>query len=99
LRPPPAPASCWAAIGGSGRLVAAGSVGRLDARLSGSGDVELQALAARDATAVVSGTGLFHVLATRSLHATVSGTGALLYGGSPARVVTAVTATGAIVPA
>jgi hypothetical protein len=86
-------------VGGSGRVVAAGSVGRLDARLSGSGDVELQALSARDATAVVPGTGLLRVLATRSLHATVTGTGAVLYGGDPARVVTAVTGTGAIVPA
>jgi hypothetical protein len=85
-------------VGGSGRLVAAGTVGRLDARLSGSGDVELQALAARDATAVVSGTGLLRVLATRSLHATVTGTGAVLYGGNPPRLVTAVTGTGAIVP-
>jgi hypothetical protein len=39
------------------------------------------------------------VLATRSLDATVTGTGAVLYDGNPPRVVTAVTGTGAIVPA
>jgi hypothetical protein len=82
---------------GSGVLDASGAVDRVDATLSGSGDLDLRNLVARGATAAVSGSGRLQVHATETLHAAVSGTGALFYSGSPATVTRSVTGTGAII--
>jgi hypothetical protein len=82
---------------GSGVLRASGNAGRLDVTLSGSGLAALGGLVARDARAVVSGSGRIDVTATRSLHASVPGTGAIFYGGAPAHVTTKVNGTGAII--
>jgi hypothetical protein len=84
-------------VPGSGVVTAAGSVTRLDATLSGSGDVQLQGLTARDATARVLGSGRLQVDATRSLDATISGSGAIFYSGDPTRVSQSVSGSGAIV--
>jgi Putative auto-transporter adhesin, head GIN domain len=84
-------------VPGSGVVTVAGSVTRLDATLSGSGDVRLQGLTARDVTASVLGSGRLQVDATRSLDASLSGSGAIFYGGDPTRVSQRVTGTGAIV--
>jgi len=85
-----------ASLPGTGTLRASGRITRLEARLGGSGELMLGALVARDASAVLSGTGRLHVFATRSLAATVSGTGLILYDGRPASVSTQVTGTGAV---
>ena len=84
-------------VPGSGLLTVTGKVIRLDARLSGSGDVRLQDLIARDVTASVSGSGRLQVHATHSLDASLSGTGAILYSGNPAKVTQNVSGNGAIV--
>jgi len=81
---------------GSGTLRASGTVDRLDATLTGSGDVELLQLVAADAHAVVSGSGRILVTATRRLDASVLGSGTILYGGKPARLTTSVTGSGVI---
>jgi hypothetical protein len=83
-------------LSGSGVLRASGSVTRLDVSLGGSGDAQLEQLAARDAHAVVSGSGRILVRATNSLDAAVPGSGAIIYRGNPAHVTTNVTGNGAV---
>lgn len=85
------------AVPGSGVLSVSGTTERLDASLRGSGDVQLQDLAARDVKASVGGSGRLQVQATQSLDLSVSGSGAIFYGGNPAKVTQNVTGTGAIV--
>jgi hypothetical protein len=82
-------------LSGSGLVRATGSVERLDVTLSGSGDVELAGLEARDAQAVLSGTGRVVVHTTGTLDALLSGTGTIVYSGSP-QVTQSVTGTGTI---
>lgn len=91
------------ALSGSGRLVVAGlsarrlaSAGELRATLSGSGDMQLQDLEARDVSARLTGYGDMRVHATRDLHASVSGTGSIRYSGDPVSVVDEVTGTGSV---
>ena len=81
---------------GSGMLRARGTAGRLVATLDGSGVAELTGLVARDARALVSGSGRIDITATRSLDASIPGTGAIVYGGDPARVTREIAGTGAI---
>ena len=87
-----------ARLSGSGVLRASGTVDRVDAELAGSGDLKLQYLVARDATAVVSGAGRLQVWATETLDASLSGTGEILYVGDPATVTKSLTGTGVITP-
>jgi hypothetical protein len=82
---------------GSGLLRAGGSADRLVVTLSGSGLAQLGGLVARDARAVVAGSGRIDVTATRTLRASVPGTGAIFYGGNPAHVRTSISGTGTIV--
>ena len=84
-------------LSGSGNIGAAGDVTALHVLVSGSGDIELTRLVARDAHAVVQSSGHIAVNATDSLDATVAGTGAITYVGSPEHVTKNVTGTGAIV--
>ena len=86
-----------ATLPGSGQLRVVGRADRLDAMLSGSGDMELSELVGRAVTAEVSGSGRLVVQATDSLDAAVSGSGAIVYVGSPATVTKSVTGSGAIV--
>jgi hypothetical protein len=83
---------------GSGTLYASGTAARLDVTLGGSGLAQLSNLIARDAHAVVTGSGLIRLNATASLNATVSGTGAIIYYGNPPNVTRSVTGTGAVLP-
>jgi putative autotransporter adhesin-like protein len=83
-------------LSGSGVLRASGRATRLDIALSGSGDAQLEQLAARDVQAVVSGSGRILVTATRSLDASVPGSGAIVYTGNPMHVVTSITGSGAV---
>jgi hypothetical protein len=84
-------------LAGSGLLRASGTTAHLDVALPGSGDVELDQLIARNARAVVSGSGRIVVTATRSLNASVTGDGVIQYKGNPAQLATNVTGAGAIV--
>jgi Putative auto-transporter adhesin, head GIN domain len=85
-------------LSGSGLLRAAGSTTHLRVGLSGSGDLELGELTARDARVTVSGSGRAMVTATSNLAALVSGDGVIQYGGSPTHVTTSVTGSGTIIP-
>jgi len=84
-------------VPGSGLLTAAGRVDNLDAVLGGTGECLLGDLVARDATAVLQGSGRLDVHATRSLDARVDGTGVIRYTGRPGRISRAVNGTGTIV--
>jgi Putative auto-transporter adhesin, head GIN domain len=84
-------------LGGSGVVYAQGRADRVEATLTGSGDLELQHVQARDAYAVVSGSGPIWIYATRSVDARVPGTGAVIYSGDPPRVTRNVSGTGAVV--
>jgi hypothetical protein len=85
-------------LSGSGVLRATGAATRLVVTLAGSGDAQLEQLVARDVRAVVSGSGRILVTATNSLDASVPGSGAIIYSGSPARVTSSITGSGAVVP-
>jgi hypothetical protein len=82
---------------GTGAVYAQGHARRVDATLNGSGDLELQRLVAREAHALVPGSGQIWVYATRSVSASVPGTGAVFYSGDPPRVMRKVSGTGAVV--
>lgn len=84
-------------LGGSGLLRASGVVQQLEVSLSGSGDAQLEQLAAQNVHAVVGGSGRILVNAVKTLHASVSGTGVIVYSGNPAHVTRSVTGVGTIV--
>lgn len=83
-------------VPGAGSVSVSGTVDRLDANLSGTGDVRLGDLVARDVRATVSGTGHLEVHPTQSLDASVTGVGAIVYHGHPHNLVQQVTGTGSI---
>jgi hypothetical protein len=83
-------------LSGSGVVRAEGTARRIGVMLSGSGVAELGGLAARDARAVIKGSGRIDVTASNRLDASIPGTGVISYGGDPAHVATNVSGTGAI---
>jgi Putative auto-transporter adhesin, head GIN domain len=66
--------------------------------LSGAGDAERKLLRARDATAVIAGTGEIGLTATNSPSATINGSGEIRYGGNPPHVTTSVSGSGSVAP-
>ena len=84
------------ALSGSGVVSASGRARRVDIELNGSGDVQLQELAAHDVHAKMSGTGRIAVNATDSLDASVPGTGSIVYTGNPPSVRKSVTGIGSV---
>ncbi|MGZ4313701.1 MAG: head GIN domain-containing protein [Solirubrobacteraceae bacterium] len=85
-------------LAGSGMVNASGTTTHLTVQLSGSGDLELGDLAARNARVTVNGSGRAMVTATGSLDALVSGDGMIQYAGNPAHLSTSVTGSGVIIP-
>ena len=83
---------------GSGVLRASGTADRVVATLGGSGVEALGGVVARDAHAVVTGSGRIDVTVKGTLDASILGTGAIVYGGNPKHVTTGVTGNGAITP-
>ena len=83
---------------GSGVLRASGTAQRVVATLGGSGVEALGGVVARDAHAVVTGSGRIDVTVTGALDASILGTGEIVYGGNPKHVTTNVTGKGAITP-
>jgi hypothetical protein len=84
-------------MSGTGVIRGSGTAGRLDVELGGTGDIELESLAAESATVELSGAGNVHVHVTGSLDARVSGTGTIFYTGSPSNVSSEVTGAGAVI--
>jgi hypothetical protein len=85
-------------LSGSGVLHASGTADRLDVTLGGSGVAQVRDLVARDALAVVKGSGRIDITATNALDGSIPGTGTIEYRGNPAHVTTSVSGTGAITP-
>jgi hypothetical protein len=83
-------------ITGSGDAHATGKVGTVTARISGSGDLHLADLEAREANAEISGSGDIEVWATEALGASVSGSGDVTYKGDPTRITKSVAGSGHI---
>jgi len=81
---------------GSGNLSASGTTTRLDVTIDGSGNAALRQLIARNAHAVVSGSGTIWLTVTNRLNAAIPGSGSILYAGHPAHVTTTITGSGAI---
>jgi putative autotransporter adhesin-like protein len=90
--------SLTAILSGSGILRASGRATQLDVRLPGSGEAQLGSLAARDALAVLGGSGRIDLSASHRLDAEVSGSGTITYHGHPLVLTTSITGSGSIVP-
>jgi putative autotransporter adhesin-like protein len=86
-----------AGLAGVGVFVATGKVGLLEARVSGTGSLQLERLAARNADVSIAGTGQIEVRVKGTLRAAVAGSGAILYSGNPRIVNRSITGTGTIV--
>ncbi|KZC30060.1 MULTISPECIES: GIN domain-containing protein [unclassified Rhodanobacter] len=71
------------ALVGSGTVIASGSVGQVDVRLAGSGDVDARGLAASRADVVLTGSGDVRVHARQWLRAHLAGSGGIVVHGSP----------------
>jgi hypothetical protein len=72
-----------ARISGSGGFRAAGAVDHLEASISGSGDMRLYDLVAREAVLRIAGSGDMRVHVTEDIDARVSGSGDISYRGDP----------------
>lgn len=81
-------------VSGSGGARGDGSIGTVNADLSGSGDILLSQLKATDAAASLSGSGNIELDASRSLDASISGSGSIHCTGHPATVHQNVTGSG-----
>lgn len=75
-----------AEIAGVGNLVLAGRCGRLEAQVSGVGDLDAKSLECREVDVDVSGVGSASVYASEAADASVGGVGSIDIYGSPARV-------------
>ena len=79
-----------------GDITARGSVGILEAVVSGSGDLSLQNLKAEHINVTINGSGDAEVWANQSISAKVNGSGDIVYKGNPTEVDTRVNGSGDI---
>lgn len=77
--------SLTASVSGSGSLQAGGNVASVNARASGSGGLNLTALASEQADLIASGSGDISATVKRSLQAQSSGSGHITVYGNPAQ--------------
>lgn len=73
-------------LAGVGDLVLSGRCGRLDAQVSGVGDLDAKSLECREVDIDVSGVGSASVYASEAADASVGGVGSIEIYGSPAKV-------------
>jgi hypothetical protein len=85
-----------AEISGSGNVRARGKVDAVAARLSGSGDMRLLDLEAREANVEISGSGDVEVCATEALVASIAGSGSVSYKGDAAKVTKSIAGSGSV---
>jgi hypothetical protein len=72
---------CW--ISGSGNIKAQGRVQEVEAKVSGSGEIDLGEVKAIKAYATISGSGDIRVYASAKFDGSVSGSGDIFYYGDP----------------
>ena len=70
-------------VTGSGSMRVSGTVVRVKAAVTGSGDIDLRQLKAEDASATVSGSGDIAIFASERFNGSVSGSGDISYYGDP----------------
>ncbi|MBA9869628.1 DUF2807 domain-containing protein [Ralstonia pickettii] len=70
---------------GSGTVVAAGKANSVSVTVSGSGDVDVRALQAKDFSGVISGSGNVRAYASDAARVTMSGSGDIRVAGNPMR--------------
>jgi hypothetical protein len=83
-------------VSGSGRIAVHGRADHLDARVSGSGDVDAADLPVTNAEVHVSGSGSVFLTASGHVDAHVSGSGDVVVGGDPNHVDRHVSGSGSI---
>jgi len=81
---------------GTASLRLTGATGRLELRISGTGNVEAKTLEAKDATIDVGGTGAAALRATQSVAINVTGTGSVDVVGHPGHVTKHVSGLGSV---
>jgi hypothetical protein len=84
------------AVSGSGGIEASGQADRLQASISGSGDMNLSQLRAATASASISGSGDMKLYVTGGLSGQISGSGHISYSGKPKNVSKSVSGSGEI---
>jgi len=84
-------------IAGSGRIQAEGSVDQLQVGISGSGRLDLYAVAAEQASVRISGSGNIQLQAREKLEARISGSGNIQYRGRPA-ITARISGSGSLAP-
>ncbi len=85
-------------MSGSGTMSGKGQVGTLNARISGSGTLNVQQLAAHKVIIKVSGVGEANVQALDKLDVAVQGMGNITYSGNPKSVNKSITGLGKVRP-
>ena len=85
-----------AGITGSGNLAIIGATDRLNAHITGSGNLQAEELAAKHVHVTVTGSGDAVVRATDEIDAHITGSGNVRFAGNPAQVKRSVTGSGEI---
>jgi hypothetical protein len=85
-------------LNGSGKVSATGSVTDLDIKISGAGNIDSQALDAKNVSAHITGSGDLKVTAHDKLRAEILGTGDITYFGNPKTIEKNITGVGDISP-
>ena len=83
-------------LAGSGNATLAGQAGRLDARLTGAGDLHAAELITRQTSVSLEGAGQATVHATQRLEATIDGTGDITVYGNPREIVENISGVGEV---
>ncbi|MBI9083810.1 MAG: DUF2807 domain-containing protein [Desulfobacterales bacterium] len=83
-------------LAGSGNATLAGQAGRLDARLTGAGDLYAAGLMTRHASVSLEGAGQATVHATQRLEATIEGTGDITVYGHPEKIIENISGVGEV---
>ena len=83
-------------ISGSGSVTASGTVDSVSAAISGSGDIKLGTLVARDVRVSISGSGDADVTANGALEVQISGSGDVRYRGTPTQVTKSISGSGSV---
>ncbi|MDA7979066.1 MAG: DUF2807 domain-containing protein [Pirellulales bacterium] len=83
-------------IRGSGHVAIEGIAHQVEAKISGSGSLDLVKLIAQDVELSITGRGDAHVYAEEELDVRITGTGDVVYSGNPAHIERRITGSGNI---
>lgn len=83
-------------ISGSGNFSFAGTCKKMNAKVSGSGDIRAFDLPTEVVTARISGSGNMQLNVSQTLDATISGSGDIIYKGAPTTVTKSISGSGSV---